>query len=335
MEQQNEEPEKEATVCGQIDIITQSGVDVVPKKLDYFANKVICKRCGKILDETMVYCPRCGKKIPMAPNRRLRKRIFVVSAIILCMLLAGAGVYHVQIVKENEHRNLCYNSAMKAVEERHFTEAKDYLKEISNYGELYPEESAYIEAGILAENGEYFKAYKAMNRLSYQVPDSVIEWVKNKSYVQAQKYYRTACYVKATEIFKEIKEYKNSSKYLTLMVARNSKTDLHYNKLIEILDFYDAKDIIRNSAFYLKNFLKGTWRTENRAYYFTMSDDYFTQYNLPSVGSGNHYYLTRGVYSLGNSYTNCTENFRITILDKDKISIYCYKNHTTYSMYRQ
>lgn len=227
--------------------------------------------------------------------------------------------------------------AVAAINDANFSLAQSYMDKIENHEELYPEEWEYIQAGLLLEDGDYIKALKQFERISYNVPSSVIKKAKDSLYEQAKDDYYNEDYTFAKTKFSYIKGYRDTDKYLILTNAHIFSSDrTGYDEILEIITFEDAKDLIKNNNNYLREFLEGTWKTENKAYYLKVDDEHSFQYNLPVSVYNGYYYLSKGFYSIGpKDGTTKTNTFRFDIKDANTIEVYCFQNKQTYTMYRQ
>lgn len=312
-------------------IVHTTSVKAEPKTM--VASQIICRKCGKVFSDETVFCPHCGKKLQKKKLSTSAKIIFWILGILLALGILFAVVVGIR------YNNMVtsYNNALAAIEEGNFMIAQKYLQQIDNYEEILPEETAYINAAVLWEQGKNVEALKAFKKIRPEVPQSIIEDISDEIYRDAKAYYTNGSYVLAKNLFAEIPDYGRSNDFITLIKVRNSGSSgsvYLYGKLIDLINFQDAKEIILESEFYLELFLRGTWKAEGSSYIFEMNEDSQTNTTLPQKGSGKYYQFEDGIYKLGNDekYTDC---FKFTIIDKDTIKIYCYKNGKTYTMNKQ
>lgn len=288
-----------------------------------------CRKCGRSLAADIAFCPYCGKKIQK--DKKSKGWIILASVFLALILIAVSVVLY--IINERKTISENYNNALAAVEEGNYMIAQKYLQQIDNYEELFPEDAEYISAAVLYEQGEYVQALKAFKKISPAVPVSIIEEISNEIYANAKELYANNAYIQARRLFTEIKDYKYSEKYLTLISAHvNVETDYWYDKLITIFDFEDAKEIINESEFYLQRFLMGEWNDTGSYHTFEMGENE-SWCSIPKQGKGDYYRIEDGIYQIGDDeYTDC---YKFTIIDKSTILLYCYKDGKTYTMNRQ
>ena len=82
--------------------------------------------------------------------------------------------------------------------------------------------------------------------------------------------------------------------------------------------------------------MEGRWESEdNNSYYFEIQGP--TTFNLPHPNI--NYTLTTvkdGVFLVVDAEDNChVPFFSFSIIDKDTVSVYCYEDENTYTLYRQ
>ena len=109
------------------------------------------------------------------------------------------------------------------------------------------------------------------------------------------------------------------------------------------LDF--VKNAVKTDDEIFQAYLIGEWWTSDTTYYFklTKKDAYTTNstYNLPSEKVDHlpnffikSFVFTR-VYEVYQEGDETNDQFKFTIIDANKIDVYCYKNGTTYTLYRK
>lgn len=103
------------------------------------------------------------------------------------------------------------------------------------------------------------------------------------------------------------------------------------NELTDYLSFVPLRKELESNI----SFFEGYW--SNNTYYFKVfknsEDTYSTNYNLPAY-SGEYYEFNNGIYEIGDYNEDYVQTFKFTILNKNKISVYCYLNKKTYVLYR-
>ena len=60
-----------------------------------------------------------------------------------------------------------------------------------------------------------------------------------------------------------------------------------------------------------------------------------TQYNLPNKDVDGYYYISNGIYSIGETESGSVKCFKFAIINEDTMSVYCYKDGSTHKLYRQ
>lgn len=114
---------------------------------------------------------------------------------------------------------------------------------------------------------------------------------------------------------------------LSDMKSNNGK-EADLNLVMNNLDVADAKELIMNYYRYAKKFLVGDWRGDG--YFLTMLGDYSITYNLPCYDVHGSYDIGKGGrLKIGNK-----DQFVISILSKNTISVYCYKDGNSYILTR-
>lgn len=134
----------------------------------------------------------------------------------------------------------------------------------------------------------------------------------------------------AISLLKYIPGYKDVDAYEALASSKND-----VNKLKPYIDVDDIKIMILRDLDMAQDFLEGTWTNGN--IYFTMQENGNTSYNLPWFDYGDYYSIEDGVlfnYVDGKYETDRRNLFEFTILSWDSISVYCYKDGSTYALYR-
>ena len=204
-------------------------------------------------------------------------------------------------------------------------------------------ETQYLWAGSLIEKEDYIGAYKKLlNIKTYSDVKQVLSALEEVIYLEGQELYYANKFSDAETRFECVSSYSNSKKYLILIDARglSAWTDPEgtAKKLEEIFYFEDASELLVASTDVACYFLLGNWRTSNGSYYFKMelSDDdeysFWSSYNLPWYGGS--FIIEDGVYSVSNDSYEDKPQYRFTLLTPDSMEVYCYKNGTTYTLYR-
>lgn len=289
--------------------------------------QLTCKKCGKEYDSSFAFCPYCGKK------SRKKKHTFLIVSIALILVCALAFFAHTAITKAKLEE--IRNNAFEAMYNQDFSKAKYYLDQYPDAQSTFMSEYAYVQAGILLEEGHYLDALKEFKKLTYPVPASIMEGLEDKVYNLGVRSYHQKSYSLAQRQFIAVAGYKRSEDYITLCETHLTYSDKNYNKLIRLIGFEDVNEILMNGYTYADKFLEGTWKTQDNSHYFTMREDGKTSYNLPSVMKDGTYWISNSVYTLTNKDSSMKECFKFTIVEEDIIKVFCFKNNKTYKMYRQ
>ena len=293
-----------------------------PKKAQY------CKRCGGFIDVQTKKCSKCGKQY-----FKSRTLPFVIVPTVLIVALTYFGTN--------------YFCAVSAMNNQEFIKAKQFFDNTFFARQLFSAKYDYIKAGVLMEEGEYVSAYNAFLKIKgTPVPVSVTDTLKDKIYAEGQAAYRADDRDTAKRCFYNIASYKRSKDYILLLNCKGTKSgklqlvqtseyDNLFNNLSNLLGFEDTDEIILNSSYALERFLLGRWE-DGKAYprYFelteTDNDGLYSYYNLPHKNIKGSFTLSKGIYTIDG-----TKTFRFEIVDEDTIKVYCYKNGTTVTLYRQ
>ena len=150
--------------------------------------------------------------------------------------------------------------------------------------------------------------------------------------------YRNAldCFEKAGSSFPNIEVYKilcegHLYKYLS---------ESEVSTLCKNVDFLDTKDLLLSNDEIALLFLDGYWNSKDEKYYFEVYSDKentHSMYNLPAEQPEDSEYFTiyDGVYYLHSTSNGDVEIFRFTILSKDRIMVFCYKDSSRIELSRQ
>ena len=319
----------------------------------------VCVQCGRELLEEAEFCPYCGNKVER--SEELPKPEAVVEPVV--ETTSQVQVYSVQPTEQKKTKvrfkaiilipvvlviiiasyfGINYFSATNALNNQEFTKAKQSFDNMFVGEQLFADKYAYAEAGVLMEEGNYVKAYnafKAINGLS--VPNNILTDLKSKIYAEGQDAYHTGDTTLAKTNFTTVKDYKRSEDYLVLIECKGRLTYTDkYKKLVKLIGFEDADEIILNNSSFLEQFLMGRWEDgDTYPYYFEMEENneggLTASYNLPNKDVEGYFYLNNGIYSIGKTETSASKCFRFTIIDEDTIKVYCYKDGSTEKLYRQ
>lgn len=115
-----------------------------------------------------------------------------------------------------------------------------------------------------------------------------------------------------------------------------------FDELLVLVDFTDGKEIKLRNSYTMRKFMLGRWEEVKKGqYYFEVREQEdggcTIKYNLPASESiGKSYFFEDGIVWFGDkaSSSPSTKSFKISIMGKDTVSIYCYQNGEKYELCR-
>ena len=306
---------------------------IQPSKVTSNPNQRYCKHCGHAIDSSSKKCTGCGKQYFKAKFRW--------SFVILLIVFLFIGYVSIN-----------YSNAISAMNDQKFIEAQQYFDNLFVSESVFADQYQYIEAGVLMEEGKYVEALVAFNKVDgVPIPATLIDSLKAKIYSAGQTAYKAEKLTEAKKYFNALTGYKRSADYLTLILCSEDSFsnwlggEDNYKKLIKLLDFENADEIMLKYKSTALEFLKGRWEdgSKNDPYYFEMkktssgdfSDSWSSGYNLPYKDVDGYFYFSNGIYSVGETESSAVKIYRFSIINEDTISVYCYKDGSTHKLYRQ
>lgn len=290
--------------------------------------EIHCKICGGIIDYSTKKCEQCGKQY-----FKLRLNVMCVVAI-LFVAVVGYTIIN-------------YTLAISAMNNQEFLKSRQFFDNLFVSEKLFPDKYAYVRAGTFYEEGKYLKAYKEfLKNDEYSIPSNINDRLQSEIYFKGVKAYRDGDNVKALHCFELVPNYERSADYLFLLyfdadTLKGSLLREHENiKLIKMLDFENAKELVLKRQETALPFLAGRWENGDRydPMYFELAnntDNYSSSYNLPHKNKEGYFYFAEGVYSIGETEYETTKIYKFSIIDEDTIRVYCFKDGSTYVLYRQ
>jgi len=302
------------------------------KKRDKKNSKLVCKKCGQAIDPSTKRCTGCGRK----------KRISIVAAVLLGLLLV--------LITVGTYFGVNYHYAVSNMHERHFSQSKMYFDKLIYAETLFPDDYAYVEAGVLMEEGNYTEALQAFEKIDSKViPRDITQFLKEEIYRDGVASYRAGRYAEAGRYFSSLDSYKRTEDFTFLIRCSVSEKELvgNYGKLYGLIGFEDVATLVFKNPQTMSRFLRGRWENSTDQMYFEMyqdSEGVWATYNLPYPEEMDFYRLENGIY-YGSSiewnfdYPTMSKEterrfFRFTIVDSDTIDVYCYADGVTYRLYR-
>jgi len=311
---------------------------------------VYCRKCGKQGQDGSKFCGFCGAEFittteesisPVRITARTvenitptsittkpagNKKRWIIPLIVLVVIFIVFASYVV----------VNYFLATAAMHDQRFIKAKHYYDNLLISDRLFSDQYEYVEAGVLMEEGKYIQSLNAFNKIeNIPIPADVLDHVKSEIYHEGQEAYSDHRWDDAKSLFNTINGFEHSNDYLLLIYCKNDVLEdqddaqKKYDRLIEIIDFEDTKDVIMKNESTASLFLTGYWKNGDDG--FDMLDDNGSTitYNLPHKDINDYYSISDGILSFGT-----TEMFKFSIVDIDTVSVYCYSDGSTIELYR-
>lgn len=224
-----------------------------------------------------------------------------------------------------------YEEARSLMEEGKYSEALDFLKPLDYKNSKYlANECIYRLAVSDMEKEDYLSAKEQLEKLenttefeSYYKYDSTLEEVMSEIYLKGEKYYEDGKYSQAKKYFEHTKDYSDTSKYLTLIKARESSVDLE--ELVSLIGFADTEKILLEDK-YLIDFLDGTWSQytdiKEGKYLKIDSGENSSEQNI-TYDSGNRFKIENGIHYIGYG-DDMTAQWSYEIISENIIEVYVY-----------
>ena len=229
---------------------------------------------------------------------------------------ADADNYDVAIGEFRALASVDFRDAAEKIPETQFRKAI-YLMEVKD--------DAAPAIGLLSE----------LKNEGYPGVTDYIEDRKDFLYSKAISFYRVGNYPKARAIFEWITPYKETETYLMLIKFHEGHFP-EISTLLRNVGFEDVNKILMSSRYYFESFMVGYWYDDNRAavLYFDSSGTWKRD-NLPGY-SKKYYYIDNGIKYVYNKQdkSDAVADVRFTIIDRNRIKVYCYINGKTYTLHR-
>lgn len=223
-------------------------------------------------------------------------------------------------------------------------------------------ETKYELAYHKAELEMWISSYELFNEIAdYKDSLDAISILRDILYEEGKSAYYEGEYLQAIKYFAPIVSYADTINYLTLIdclryrygssafahwwaeTALNdiagfkmvSSAEEAMEKLLSLTEFENAGNILIDYFGY--TYLLGKWRTNDASYYFQMTEDHYASYNLPRFDYGDYYRLENGDYLL---YPDGHEDesramFHFYPITSTCMQVYCYKDGSFYTLYKQ
>lgn len=146
--------------------------------------------------------------------------------------------------------------------------------------------------------------------------------------------YESEIYNVAVRYLQLAEGYSHADDYIDLCYAYYNELSL--DDLWDLRSYEDASSLLLED-YYLTKFLQGSWYTRDRGYHLSMSANGYLSYTLPWVDFGDCYRIEAGEIRLyyDRNYYDAIGLYKITIVSWREISVYCYQNNRTYTLYRE
>lgn len=212
----------------------------------------------------------------------------------------------------------------------------------------------------IMDSGHSFELLQIVPKLArLSLSTTRLNLLKRDVYQQGQQFYHKDDLYNADVYFKALGDYQRSADYQLLIDLKHESqfmlpiySNESAKRLVQIAGFEDSIELITHSFTCMTLFLQGRWESEasdiddllqllypnyktanhsKDIVYFEMDDDYSVSYNLPHIWtSEKSYSIMDGIY-----YTDSVKQFKFSISNKDTITVFCYKDNSTYTLHRQ
>ena len=238
------------------------------------------------------------------------------------------GVYLLQNIRD-------YNAALNVFSQ---LEKDGYPNAGSMIKETYYEWAKYL----YAEKSDYVQSYKKMKEAKgYADAEIRLSTIAESVYLQAIDEYKEGDNIKAQADFKLIDPYESSRDYLDLISVKLSYSNSKqmFERLLPHIGFEDANSLLLRNQVFAKYFLAGSWNTDRRQTMLIIEESGDMTDNMPRIISGNgYYYIQDGQvlsYKKADDRQSAKPDKLITVIDYNTIQVYCYKDGSTYTLYRE
>ena len=211
------------------------------------------------------------------------------------------------------------------------------------------DEAIYWWACDLLDREKYLTSYAKLKSIrGYSDVDEILDALTEVIYYEGQDYYHENDYDVAEEYFECISSYSDSEAYLTLIKVHKMGSSFvsymagslrtYVDDLIDLFYFEDASELLLSDTFIACEFLLGKWQTNEGGYYFEIeeSDDedysFYSSYNLPWYGGT--FDIENGIYCVSNDSYGSKPQYHFTLITPNSMEVYCYKDGSTYTLYR-
>ena len=315
-----------------------------------------CPDCETI--NTGSVCSVCGspRNEPQPPPSMPVKKPSRVWNIALLLVAVGEAI--ILLINSPLFCNeRTYRLACNEIESKNYELASDYIYTLNAdgasqyYAALFRFAEAIVKDGKGEELSEYFAALKDMNKADAQLLAARYE---KELYDSAVRKYRSGDYSYSKTVFEAIPEYERSKDYLSLIEMQGYRINSRqwwsggYNenakkcaeKLMDIVDFEDAGELLLSSTDSALLFLEGGWSNGagtwiSFSYAEEAADyDFLASWSIKGVPNGS-WRFQDGEFLLTDAggIESCKANF--AVVDKNTITITTEVTGDTYTLKRQ
>lgn len=298
-----------------------------------------CPTCGKVVPEDSAFCPFCGKIIhnnqaqasnndnsfEVETRKKKGKSLIISLAILLIVAICGWTAYENSNIKEME-------KYIKRSSYEDYTSFSTYKSQ--ELFKVYEDKTFFILKGKAdrianeAANDIYKKSEQLYYSKDYANAYSGFVYLKGKilkhDNVLTDEYPELATYIELSKIGEKVQKFKTLP-----------QDDLDY--LISHGSYKHAYSMIVSKNGIAIQFLIGKWTDSSGKEYFEIKDETGNtcSTNLPRDDlKDSHYTITDGIYKLSNEKES-KQCFKITVIDKDEIEIFCFKDRSTHTLYKE
>lgn len=299
-----------------------------------------CPACGKVIPEDSAFCPFCGMVINNnygqlsnidnnneveTKNKKNSKILIICLAILFIAAICGWTAYENSNIKEME-------KYIKRSSYEDYTSFSTYKSQ--ELFKVYEDKTFFIlksKADRLANdaaNDIYTKSEQLYYSKDYANAYAGFVYLKGKilkhDNVLTDEYPELATYIELSKIGEKVQK----SQVL-------SQDDIDY--LFNHGEYKHAYSMIVSNSGSAVRFLKGKWTDSSGKEYFEIKDEAGNTCitNLPKFDLKDwSYHISDGIFTISNS-NESKQCLKITVIDKDEVEVFCFKDRTTHTLYRE
>lgn len=316
-----------------------------------------CPDCETI--NTGSVCSVCGspQNAPLPPPPLPVKKSSRILNIVLALIAVGEAII-LLINSPLFSSERTYRLACTEIENKNYELASDYIYTLNAdgasqyYAALFRFAEAIVKDGKGEELSEYFAALKEMSKADAQLLAARYE---KELYDSAVRKYRSGDYSYAKTVFEATPEYERCKDYLLLIEMQDYKSNDRLwwsggyvngnakkcaEKLLDIIDFEDAGELLLSSTDPAFLFLEGDWSNGAGTWISFTSEgaasdfDYLASWSINGVPSGT-WRFQDGHFLLTDDGGKESWKASFAVVDKNTIRITAKSTGDTYTLKRQ